>query len=243
MNVLERMEANHTELKIDHFRLKQRLPYECKKAYAEFRAYEFYNKAVGLGYDCHVSVGGLDSITLFLFLRSIGLKVKGVSASMLEDISIQRIHKALGIETVKPLMSKHKVIEKYGYPIISKETANKISLLQRPSADNATVRHAIITGETGEYGGNRKDTKMKLAQQWLELFGGYNEQLAEWLRELKEAKRLLKNAVEDISKMPCNNDTHRPESCYICEKHGNCSYADSFKWCKADEALKLIGGN
>ena len=59
--------------------------------------------------------------------------------------------------------------------------------------------------------------------------------------KLREAKRLLKMAVEDISKMPCNNDTHRPDSCYICVKHGNCSYADSFKWCKADIALKLIG--
>lgn len=66
-------------------------------------------------------------------------------------------------------------------------------------------------------------------------------QLAEWLTELKEAMRLLKLAVEDISKMPCNNDTHSPDSCYICVKHGNCSYADSFKWCKADIALKLIG--
>ena len=68
-----------------------------------------------------------------------------------------------------------------------------------------------------------------------------HRQLAEWLTELKEAKRLLKMAVEDISKMPCNNDMYSPDSCYICVKHGNCSYADSFKWCKADIALKLIG--
>lgn len=59
--------------------------------------------------------------------------------------------------------------------------------------------------------------------------------------ELKEAKRLLKLAVEDLSKMPCNNDTHSPDSCYICVKHGNCSYTDGFKWCRADIALKLIG--
>ena len=63
---------------------------------------------------------------------------------------------------------------------------------------------------------------------------GYNAQIAEY-------KRLLKAAVEDISKMPCNNDTHSPDSCYICDKHGNCSYTDSFKWCKANIALKLIG--
>ena len=204
MNVIERMEANHTELKIDHFRLKQKLPYECKRAYAEIRAYEFYNKAIGLGYDVHVSVGGLDSITLFLFLRSIGLKVPGVSASMLEDVSIQRVHRALGIEKVKPLMSKHKVIEKYGYPIISKETANKISLLQRPSPDNATVRHAIITGETGEYGGNRKDTKMKLAQQWLELFGGYENE-NEDVDYLKPDFLVSDQCCYYLKEKPCDN--------------------------------------
>ena len=38
---------------------------------------------------------------------------------------------------------------------------------------NKTVRHAIITGETGEYGGYRKGTRMKLADRWLQLFGGY----------------------------------------------------------------------
>lgn len=198
------MEANNSELKIDHFRLKQQLPYECKKAYAEVRAYEFYKKAISLGYDCHVSVGGLDSITLYLFLRSIGIRVKGVSASDLEDKSIQLIHKALGIEKVKPLMSKHKVIEKYGFPIISKETANKISLLQRPSADNATVRHAIITGETGEYGGNRKDTKMKMAQYWLELFGGYENE-NESVDYLKPDFMVSDECCYYLKEKPCDN--------------------------------------
>lgn len=72
-------------------------------------------------------------------------------------------------------------------------------------------------------------------------FVAEQKQIAAWLTELKEAKQLLKMVVEDISKMPCNNDTHSPDSCYICVKHGNCSYTDSFKWCKADIALKLIG--
>lgn len=70
-----------------------------------------------------------------------------------------------------------------------------------------------------------------------------HRQLAEWLTELKEARRILKLAVEDLSTMPCNNDTHSPDSCYICVKHGNCSYTDSFKWCRTDIALKLIGGS
>ena len=59
--------------------------------------------------------------------------------------------------------------------------------------------------------------------------------------ELCEAKRLLKAAVEDFTKVPCNNDAYNPNSCGICVKQNNCKYSDSFKWRYADEALKLIG--
>lgn len=151
------------------FRQKQSLPYKAKIAHAKKRAWEFYDEMNG---NCHVSVGGLDSITLLLFLRSIGIDVPAISCSSLEDLSIQRIHKQLGIENVKPLRTKVEVIKEFGYPILSKETANKIHLLQNPTEKNATVRHAIITGETGEYGGFRTNTRMKLSQKWLEKFGG-----------------------------------------------------------------------
>lgn len=126
--------------------------------------------------NCHVSVGGLDSITLYLFLRSIGINVPAVSVSSLEDKSIQSVHEQLGIIPLKPLKSKIEVIREFGFPVLSKEIANKISLLQRPSEDNKTVRHAIITGETGAYGGNRSNSRMKLSQCWLELFGGYENE-------------------------------------------------------------------
>ena len=69
-----------------------------------------------------------------------------------------------------------------------------------------------------------------------------HRQLAEWLTELKEAKRLLKAAVEDIYKarQGCN--------CNICdmppEPTERCQYENGedcqFKWRYADEALKLI---
>lgn len=69
-------------------------------------------------------------------------------------------------------------------------------------------------------------------------------QLAEWLNELKEAKRLLKAAIDDIYKarQGCN--------CNICdmppEPTERCQYENGedcqFKWRYADEALKLIGG-
>lgn len=79
-SVIERMKEENTEYKIAVFRQKQSLPYEAKVAHAEIRAREFYHELDGM---CCVSVGGLDSITLLLFLRSIGIDVPAVSVSSL----------------------------------------------------------------------------------------------------------------------------------------------------------------
>lgn len=65
MNVLERMKANDTEKKIADFKVKQQQPYEFKVAYAESRVWEFIKECGKRELNCHVSVGGLDSITLF----------------------------------------------------------------------------------------------------------------------------------------------------------------------------------
>lgn len=172
-SVIDRMKENNSEYKIAMFRVKQQLPYEIKVRMAARRAREFYDEMDG---NCHVSVGGLDSITLWLFLKSLGINIPAVSVSSLEDASIRRIHKELGIIGLKPIKQKQDVLREYGFPVLSKEIAGKIDLLQRPSEKNATVRHAIITGETGEYGGYRKNTRMKMSQCWLELFGGYENE-------------------------------------------------------------------
>lgn len=167
------------EIKISSFKAKQNMPYEFKVKYANIRAWEFYNECGRRGIDCYVSVGGLDSITLLYFLKSIGIDVPAVSVSSLEDVSIQRIHKELGIISLKPTMredgtrwTKQKLLQEFGFPVLSKEIARKIELLQNPTDNNKTVRHAIVTGETGEYGGFQKNSRMKLAQKWLDKFGG-----------------------------------------------------------------------
>lgn len=170
--------------KIASFMQKEKQPYEFKRKYAQIRAEEFKSECDRRGLNCHVSVGGLDSIVLFLFLReACQIDVPGVSASTLEDKSIQRVHKAIGIINVPPLKrddgklwTKARVIQEFGFPVISKEIAGKIELLQNPTEKNKTVRHAIITGETGEYGGWQKNSKMQLKQKWLELFGGYENE-------------------------------------------------------------------
>ena len=175
-NVIERNKRLNTEQKIADFRVKQQQPYDFKVAYAESRAWEFYNECGKRGLNCHVSVGGMDSITLLVFLRELGIDVPAVSVSALEDKSIIQVHKELGVEAIRPLKRKPDIIKEFGFPILSKEIAGKIDLLQHPSEKNKTVRHAIITGETGAYGGNRTGTRMKMSQKWLEKFGGADEE-------------------------------------------------------------------
>lgn len=153
---------------------KQSLPYEAKVAHAINKAREFFDRMDG---DVFCSVGGLDSITLLKFLRKyVSKDIPGVSVSSLEDKSVQEVHDTFdNFIKLKPLKSKVQVIREHGFPVISKEKAGKIRMLQNPSEKNATVRHAIITGETGAYGGFRtKETgsRMRLPQKWLDLFGG-----------------------------------------------------------------------
>lgn len=129
--------------------------------------------------------GGLDSITLFLFLKSIGIDAPGITVSYLEDKSIQKIHKELGLERLQSAVkyvdengrehrwTKVEILQEFGFPVLSKEIAGKIETLANPTEKNKTVRHAIITGETGAYGGYQKNSRMKMSQKWLEKFGGY----------------------------------------------------------------------
>lgn len=150
----------------------QQLPYDVKVRRAEQRAIEFVEEMDKRGFNAHVSVGGLDSITLLYFLRKIGIDVPAISVSSLEDKSIQEVHKKLDIEILKPLKTKVQVLNEVGFPVISKRIAGKIQLLQNPTDKNQTVRHAIITGECGEQGHFAKNSRMQLPKKWLYLFAG-----------------------------------------------------------------------
>lgn len=179
-NCLERMKRIDGDRKIADFIVKQKQDYSFKRRYAQIRAQEFAGECDVRGLNYHVSVGGLDSITLFLFLRSIGIDAPGITVSYLEDASIQRVHKALGLNRLQSAKredgtqwTKPQILQEFGFPVLSKEIAAKIETLANPTERNKTVRHAIITGETGAYGGYQKNSRMKMSKKWLEKFGGY----------------------------------------------------------------------
>ena len=159
-----------------HMVAMQALPYEVKIKRAELRAREYIEKLDDMELNAHVSVGGLDSIVLLLFLRHIGIDVPAISVSALEDKSIQRIHRELGVISIPPGKPKVQILQEYGFPVISKKIAGRIDTLKRPTEKNKTVRHAIITGECGAQGHYAKNSHMKLPQKWLELFAGYENE-------------------------------------------------------------------
>lgn len=186
------------------FTAMQQLPYEIKIKRAELRAYEFYEEMQNRGYNCHVSVGGLDSITLYLFLKSIGIIVPAISVSGIEDKSIQRIHEQLGIIKINSYKTKVEVLNEVGFPVISKKIAGRIDLLQHPTEKNKTVRHAIITGECGAQGHFAKNSRMKLPQKWLELFAGMAN--TEYGTDFKEAPFKVSNkCCYYLKEKPCDD--------------------------------------
>ena len=153
--------------------LKQSMPYRAKVKYAKDRIWEFEDECRERGLNTHISVGGLDSITLFLFLQSMRVYIPAVSVSVLEDRSIRNIHQQLGIIPLKPLKSMVQVVQEFGYPVISKGKAKKIETLQSPNSERQTFIHALMTGEMGAQGNYGNSEKLKLPDKWLRLFAGH----------------------------------------------------------------------
>ena len=187
---------------------KQRVPYSIKRRMSEQRIRDFYDEALSRGLSCHVSVGGLDSIVLAHLIREMGYteeQIPFVSASTLEDISIQRVHKEMGVIVVKPLKSKVKILQEEGFPVLSKRIANKINTLANPTEKNKTVRHAIITGECGELGHFATNSKMQLPKSYLKLFGGLDAEGRALGYEAPEGFKVSHMCCYYLKEAPCDN--------------------------------------
>lgn len=153
-------------MSVTDFRVKMNQSYEFKVAYAETRIHEFIKTC---GKDTFVSVGGLDSITLLCFIRSLGYDIPAVSVQSIECKGVREVQRSLGVIDVKPLKSKYHILRDIGYPVISKEMAHKIETLQHPSEKNAAYRHAILTGETTSRASRPFSTVTKMPDKYLKM--------------------------------------------------------------------------
>lgn len=198
----------HKQEKHREMLMKQEVPYSIKVAMAKDRIRDFIKESDRRHLNYHVSVGGLDSITLACLIRSMGYtekEVPFVSASSLEDASIQKVHKELGCITVAPLKSKVNILQEEGFPVLSKRIANKINTIANPTEKNKTVRHAIITGECGEQGHFATDSKMRLPQTYLKLFGGLDEEGAALGYQKPENFKVSHMCCYYLKEAPCDN--------------------------------------
>ena len=117
----------------------------------------------------------------------------------------------MGVEILKPCKTKVQVLNELGFPVISKRIAGKIALLQNPSEKNKTVRHAIITGECGELGHFAKNSRMKLPQKWLKLFGGYENE-NEGVHYQKPNFKVSNDCCYWLKEKPCDDWAKEHES-------------------------------
>lgn len=130
----------------------QKMPYELKVKHAANLVHDFYNNPE-IGGNTYISVGGLDSIVLTLFIRSLGYTqedVPAMSVSSLEHPGNQQVHKAIGVKPIPRGRDKNgevwtlpKVYRECGYPIISKQYAHHAHMAKHPSDKNKNSSEEI----------------------------------------------------------------------------------------------------
>lgn len=149
------------DLKLKGWEFSQRkyLPYELKLILTEKRIRDWYEHYQG---DVYVSFsGGLDSTVLLHQVRKhLGNKVPAVfSNTGLEFPEIVEFVKTFdNVEIIKPKMNFKKVLQTYGYPIVSKETAMKIRKLRHGNLSERYRNYLMNGDERGKLG--------KLADKW-----------------------------------------------------------------------------
>ena len=130
----------------EQLKTRQAYPLNLKVAMSKLRIREWYRHHHGKVYVAFS--GGKDSTVLLDLVRSEYPDVPAVFADTgLEYPEIRQFVKTIpNVTWVKPKMNFKKVIEKYGYPVVSKEQALYIRQCQSPTDTNVRVRHKRMTG-------------------------------------------------------------------------------------------------
>ena len=145
--------------KLEHWQLKQRQgqPLDIKEQLTANRIKAYYER---LGGNAYVSFsGGKDSTVLLHQVRRIYPNVPAVFVDTgLEYPEIRDFVKTIdNVIWLKPKMPFTQVIEKYGYPVISKENAQKIREVRETKSEK--LKHKRLYGD--EMGNGKLSEKWK----------------------------------------------------------------------------------
>lgn len=106
------MQETGAEANIRNFRyMQENYTYKQKIRHAENVARSYQDKCSEMGLNCHVSVGGLDSITLHYFLETCGVHVPCVSCSSLEQKGVQAVHKQIAAEMENTYSARERTVQ------------------------------------------------------------------------------------------------------------------------------------
>ena len=148
------------DLKLKDWAFAQRkgLPYDLKLLLSERRIRDWYSYWQG---DVYVSFsGGLDSTILLHMVRKFCPDVEAVFCDTgLEYPELKQfVRKFDNVTILRPEISFRDVIKKYGYPLVSKETAAKIRKLRHGNLSERYRNYLLNGDERGKLG--------KLAEKW-----------------------------------------------------------------------------
>lgn len=134
----------------------QKLPLEQKINLSLRRIKQFSNELDGKIYVAFS--GGKDSTVLLHLVRSLFPETEAVFCDTgLEYPEIKTFVKDVpNVKWIHPKITFNKVLDKYGYPVISKETSQKLDEIRRTNSDK--LRNKRLYGDENGYG--------KVAEKW-----------------------------------------------------------------------------
>lgn len=153
------------QLRTMFLRQRQGLPLHLKIKMSIRRIINWYEHFDGKVY---VSLGGKDSHALLHLVRSIYPDVEAVFVDTgLEYPEVKELNtRTPNVTTLKPDMQFKKVIEKYGWPVISKKMAQYISEIQNPTDRN---KNTVMLRTTGYRTDGTHSPMSKISDKWLYL--------------------------------------------------------------------------
>lgn len=196
-----------------HF-LKQRqgLPLEAKVNMSLHKIREFYDHYMGQVY---VSFsGGKDSTVLLDLVRSIYPHVRAVfvNTGLQYPEIVAFVNKFSNTTILKPKMPFNKVIDKYGYPVISKEQARYIRDCQNPTENNIITRRKRMTG-IDRFGVQKKSGM--ISKKWRYLIDApfkVSEQCCDIMKKLPVAKFKKETGLNQIIGTMASDSMMRTQS-------------------------------
>lgn len=141
----------------------QKLPLKQKIEISIAKIKEFYE---AMDSQTYVSFsGGKDSTVLLHLVRSIYPSVKAVWGNTTnEDVDVIKFVKTIdNVDVVIPKMNFVKVVENYGFPLVSKMVARQIKDFKNPTQANAKTRNLWLTGISGT---GKESRNKKLSEKW-----------------------------------------------------------------------------